>query len=220
MKYAEALALIGGLSRPSKMPWWSWSISAHDCITGSKLREIEGSTCSSCYALKGNYNFPCVTVAHDRRKAALDDPRFVEAFVMVLDNLYARTRKVRADGRRENRFRWFDAGDLQSVKNLQQINDIALRTPMIIHWLPTREATIVRAFQRRHGAFAPNLVVRMSAAMVNVEPSSQPMGLPYSVVGCEGSTTVSRCPALASQGNQCLECDRCWGSGNISYPLH
>jgi hypothetical protein len=220
LSYKEALKIIQGLSRPSKMPWWSWSISAHDCITGSKLRPIPGSTCSSCYALKGNYNFSNVTAAHERRKLALANPLFVDAFVIVLNNLHARTRKRRASGVVENRFRWLDAGDIQSVKMLEQINEIAKRTPQIEHWLPTRELAFVKEFIREHGGFTPNLVVRLSAAMVDTEPKTQPQGLPYSVVGCEESTTVFHCPALAKQGNQCLECSACWSKLNISYPLH
>jgi len=31
-----ALELIGGLSHPSKMPWWDWSTPASACITGGK----------------------------------------------------------------------------------------------------------------------------------------------------------------------------------------
>lgn len=220
LTYPEALKLIGGLSSPSKMPWWSWSISAHDCITGSKLRQVVGSTCAKCYALKGNYVFPNVTAAHARRHAAIEHPDFVEAFVVVLTNLHRRTRKRLADGRVENRFRWFDAGDLQSVAMLWQINEIAKATLYIDHWLPTREVAIVSAYRRRHGEFSPNLVVRLSTAMVDVEPKSQPLGLPYSVVGCAESLTVSHCPAPISQGNRCLDCSQCWTTANISYPLH
>jgi len=48
---------IGSLSSPSKMPCYSYSISARDCITGGKLVKLENSICHGCYALKGNYNF-------------------------------------------------------------------------------------------------------------------------------------------------------------------
>lgn len=223
LTYREALIIVGGLSSPSKMPWWSWSISAHDCITGGKLQQVKDSTCSSCYALKGNYNFSNVKAAHARRKAGLDHPDFVEAFTMVLTSLHARTRKTRTkDGVviTENRFRWMDSGDLQSIQMLQQINEIAARTPQIDHWLPTREGAIVKEFLRLHGSFVPNLVVRISATMVGAEPKRQPYGLPYSTVGCDTAKTVVQCPAAASQGNRCLECSQCWSLKNINYPLH
>ena len=51
----QATEIIGGYTVTSKMPTISYSISAKDCITGSKLRNIKNSVCSDCYALKGNY---------------------------------------------------------------------------------------------------------------------------------------------------------------------
>lgn len=71
LSFAEAYAIIGGLSNPSKMPWYAWSISAKHCITGSKLREVAGSTCSHCYACKGFYPLPIVQDAMERRRQAL-----------------------------------------------------------------------------------------------------------------------------------------------------
>lgn len=221
MDYGEALRTIGGLSHPEKMPWWAWSISAADCITGTKLAQQEDTVCSDCYALKGRYLFPNVRTAHDRRLAASKSPDFVEAFVMVLTNLHAKTRKRRADGQVENRFRWFDSGDLQSVEMLEQINEIALRTPFVDHWLPTRENGIVATFLERHGEFAENLAVRLSAPMVGVAPSRKPLGLAMATVGCDTMPGVYSCRALADQGNRCLNCDQCWRKDvDINYPVH
>ena len=47
--------IVGGLSRPSKMPCYSWGIPAQSCITGGKLAAIQGSICQQCYALKGHF---------------------------------------------------------------------------------------------------------------------------------------------------------------------
>jgi hypothetical protein len=44
MKSNEALKLVGGLSKPSKMPGWAYGIPAKECKTGKKLQNIEGST--------------------------------------------------------------------------------------------------------------------------------------------------------------------------------
>lgn len=221
MNYADALVTIGGLAKPSKMPWWGWSISAVDCITGSKLAQGEGTVCSDCYALKGRYLFPNVKVAHDRRLAASHHPDFVDAFVIVLDNLYRRTRKRRDNGEVENRFRWFDSGDLQSVDLLEKINQIATRTPNLAHWLPTREVSIVDEFAKKGNSLAPNLTVRISAPLIGETFKKRPAGLPVATVGMPGSTGAHDCQALASQGNQCLDCDRCWSKGqDINYPLH
>jgi hypothetical protein len=45
MKTKEALKLVGGLAKPSKMPGWAYGTPAKECKTGTKLRDIEGSTC-------------------------------------------------------------------------------------------------------------------------------------------------------------------------------
>jgi hypothetical protein len=169
-----------------------------------------------CYALKGNYVFRNVKEAHARRLEASQHPNFVDAFVVVLTNLHNLTRQKRGE-LRENRFRWFDSGDLQSVEMLESINQIALRTPQIDHWLPTREFAFVRDFLTKHGHFAPNLFVRLSVPMVGAKLSQQPHGLPYSTVGCDEMPWT--CPAL-KQGNVCGACDRCWSRENINYPLH
>lgn len=215
-----ALELIGGLSRPSKMPWWSWSTPASACITGGKLAKQSGTVCSGCYALKGFYMFPAAQNAMARRLAASTHPRFVEAFILVLNQLWLKTRKRRDDGMTENRFRWFDSGDLQSVEMLERINNIASATPQIQHWLPTREAKIVQVFLAKHGDFAPNLCVRLSVALVGSLPSRRPQGLPFATVGVE-SPDVPQCPSLKYQDNQCKQCDKCWDrKTDINYPLH
>ena len=58
MKTSEALKIVGGLSKPSKMPGWAYGLPAAECKTGSKLAQVPGSVCSGCYALKGCYVFP------------------------------------------------------------------------------------------------------------------------------------------------------------------
>lgn len=221
MNYGEALQLIGGLSQPSKMPWWAWSISATECVTGSKLAAQEGTVCSDCYALKGRYLFPNVTNAHERRLRASEHPDFVDAFVIVLDNLHQKTRKRRADGRVENRFRWFDSGDIQSVGMLSKINQIASRTPLVDHWLPTRELSMVEEFLATGSRLSPNLVLRVSAPLVGQGFKRRPLGMPVATVGASQTPEVYDCQAQASQGNRCLDCDRCWSVDfDINYPLH
>ena len=41
MKTSEAWDLVGGLSKPSKMPGWAYGIPAKECKTGSKLRLVK-----------------------------------------------------------------------------------------------------------------------------------------------------------------------------------
>ena len=79
MKTSEAWQLVGGLSKPSKMPGWSIGIPAKECKTGSKLRLIPDSVCSECYALKNCYMFKVVQEAQYKRLKAIDHPDWVLA---------------------------------------------------------------------------------------------------------------------------------------------
>ena len=81
---AQAWLLVGGLSKPGKMPGWSIGIPAKECNTGGKLQNIEGSVCNDCYALKGCYVFKVVQAAQYRRLKAIKHPRWVEAMALLL----------------------------------------------------------------------------------------------------------------------------------------
>jgi len=212
LSYDSAYEIIGGLSDTSKMPWFSWSISAYRCKTGGKLREVENSTCSHCYACKGFYPIPKVQAALERRYEALSDPRFVEAFAIVLNTLRAETT--------EDRFRWHDSGDLQNLDHLKKIVSICAEGPTIRHYLPTREAGIVKSFLKGGGKFPPNLFLKLSAPMVGQTYKKQPQGLAFSTVGVDDDPKLFQCPAKKYHGNRCLKCDKCWTTANINYPLH
>ena len=207
----EAWTEVGGLSKPSKMPSYGYSLSAFKCKVGSKLRLVENSTCADCYALKGRYVFPNVQEALDRRMdKLLNNPKWVEAMVFLLLH-YCTKSKV---------FRWHDSGDIQSIDHLQKIVEIAERTSDIQHWLPTREVGIVKQYLKEFGEFPNNLVVRISATMIN--------GLPHKFHRHTSTVSTAKdfdlgwtCPA-SKQGNKCGTCRACWDSNveNITYPLH
>ena len=78
MNTQQAWDLVGGLSKPSKMPGWAYGIPAKECKTGSKLRLVKGSTCYNCYALKGCYVFKVVQNAQYKRLASVKQnvPKF------------------------------------------------------------------------------------------------------------------------------------------------
>ena len=84
MKKSEAKLIVGGWSKPSKMPCKSYSIPAEACKTGSKLREQAGTVCSDCYACKGMYRFPVVQAALQRRLDSLVDPDWTDAMVAII----------------------------------------------------------------------------------------------------------------------------------------
>src|SRR2546427_672055 len=46
----QAVVINGGLSKPSKMPEYGYSIPANRCQVGGRLQEIRGSVCHRCYA--------------------------------------------------------------------------------------------------------------------------------------------------------------------------
>lgn len=197
LSYDAAWALVGGLSQPSKMPCYAWGIPASLCNVGSALRSIRGSTCEKCYALKGHYSFGNVQNALWRRYCALYHPLWVDAMVRLIVG--------------ETWFRWFDSGDLQSFWHLEQIVKIAERLPDTQFWLPTREQDYVHRLE----TCPPNLIIRVSAAMVDGPP---PTGFALT------STVVSQdatCPAK-QQDNRCDACRACWDRTvkNVSYKLH
>ena len=130
MKTSEALQIIGGLSKPSKMPGWSYGLPAKECKTGSKLRLVPGSTCYNCYALKGCYVFPVVKEAQYRRLQATKVPQWVQAMAAAVNS------------KRSDWFRWHDSGDVQDLNHLNKIFKVCELTPSKRHWLPTREAWI------------------------------------------------------------------------------
>ena len=49
MNTQEALKIVGGLSKPSKMPGWAYGLPAKECKTGSKLAQQDNTVCSGCY---------------------------------------------------------------------------------------------------------------------------------------------------------------------------
>jgi hypothetical protein len=110
------LDYVGGLSKPSKMPGHGYSLPAKECKTGAKLRKIEGSTCSGCYAMKGRYSFGMVQDALYRRLDAIRKPLWAEVMAEIL------TRKG------ETWFRWHDSGDLQDAEHLELIIEVCRLT--------------------------------------------------------------------------------------------
>jgi len=203
-KQAEQIA--GTLSKPSKMPCKGTSIPAIHCNVGSKLRDIEGSVCADCYAMKGNYQFKGVQLGLERRLAGINSPHWVEAMTVLIG--------------KDKYFRWHDSGDIQNYYHLLQIVSVCENTPNTKHWLPTKEKAIVNRYLRENGKFPPNLVVRLSAYMVNGKPPKW-AGLLTSTVHNGNVHNGRECIAYKQNG-ECKECRACWDKRvkNVSYPKH
>ena len=199
MNTKEAWALVGGLSKPSKMPGWSIGIPAKECKTGKKLRQIKNSVCEGCYALKGCYVFAVVQAAQYKRLEAINHPDWVLAMATLINS------------KKPDVFRWHDSGDVQDLDHLNKIFEVCRLTPNKRHWMPTREAWI-----KDHMHKAPaNLVVRFSSPMIDQGP----------VKSWANTSTVSTksrsCPA-PDNNNECGSCRACWDPlvKNIEYGKH
>ena len=199
MKTSEAFKIVGGLSKPSKMPGWAYGLPAKECKTGSKLVKVPGSVCHGCYALKGMYRFKPVQDAQYRRLASISSPLWVGAMSLLINS------------KKSKEFRWHDSGDVQDVDHLEKIFKVCELTPSKRHWMPTREAWI-----KDHMHKAPaNLVVRFSSPMIDQGP----------VKSWPNTSTVSTksrtCPA-PDNNNECGTCRACWDPlvKNIEYGKH
>ena len=202
-RLTDARDAVGGLANPSKVPCRSTSTPAENCHTGSKLMKVKGSVCEDCYACKGNYVFPNVKKALKRRLDALSHPDWVENMAIAIN--------------KAPYFRWHDSGDIQGVWHLSNIVEVAKRTPETKHWLPTREAKYVSQYS---GDIPDNLIVRVSAAMVDGSPPKR-FHLTSTVHRNRIPTDSFVCPA-PKQDNKCGECRACWDKAvpNVSYTHH
>jgi len=203
----QATEIIGGYTVTTKMPTISYSISAKDCITGSKLRKIKNSVCSDCYALKGNYIRYAKNIekAQNKRLKAIFSKDWTNAMIYIMNH----QKQVIKSGL----FRWHDSGDLQSMEHLQKIVDIAKSTPNIKHWLPTKESNIIKNFK---GDIPKNLIIRLSGSFIN---GKAPLYKNTSTVTTDKDKAT--CRSFENNG-QCKDCRKCWDSSiqNISYLNH
>ena len=201
MNILEAKEITGSLSKPSKMPGWSYGLPAKECKTGGKLQKVPGSTCYDCYALKGCYVFKVVQDAQYYRLKAIKNRLWVQAMAMQINN------------KRSKEFRWHDSGDVQDLKHLAKIFKVCKLTPSVDHWLPTREAWVKKFIP----AAPDNLNIRFSMPMIDQEAAG----------GWDNTSTVvtdktkANCPA-PNQGNECKDCRACWDKSikNIAYLAH
>ncbi len=226
MTTKEAQAIAGALGHPSKMPGHSYGISAQKCQTGAKLRGVPGSVCSGCYAMTDWYrSWRPLLQGHERRWNGLRHPRWVDAMVSMI---------ARACQPPDNFFRWHDSGDLQGLWHLENIVAVCDRTPEVRHWLPTREYGFVEAFLATGKAIPENLVVRLSAHMIDSEPvvpaalagmpTSAVASVPFSSSGVrvvEGKGSIE-CRAVETRDNKCGDCRACWDArvACVTYPQH
>ena len=194
-----ASAIVGGLSKPGKMPCYSINLPAWACKLGSILAKISGTTCHGCYALKGRYRFKTTKRAMARRLRALSHGQWIPAMTALISG--------------HKYFRWHDSGDLQGVQHLKNIFEVCKNTPDTRHWLPTREHGLLALMDP---AVVPkNLLIRVSATKVD---GPAPRWWPWTSTV---STQDKTCPA-PDQGGKCRDCRACWDRNvsNVTYAKH
>ena len=205
----EAWAYIGGLSEPSKMPCYSYSIHARNCKTGSKLAKIPGTVCSKCYGFRGHYPLPNVLKKQRHRIISMSKPYWVSAMVTSI-----------ASYESSGYFRFFDVGDVQNLSCLIKICEVCRQLPRIKFWLPTREDKILKAYINAGYDFPSNLVIRFSATRFEERPTVELLR-ELNILGSNVSKIKWNCPSYL-QNNQCLSCRACWNKSRkiITYMYH
>ena len=227
LKYAtdvmKAIGIGELMSNPDKMPEWSFNIPAKTCKVGKHLVWQKRSNCYKCYALEGHYRNSIVQQALFRRLGfAVHNPNFIPAMTFLI-NL-----------RVKKRFRWFDSGDIQSEKMLDDICQICRNTPNVLHWLPTKEHKIVKRYIEAGNKIPDNLDLRLSAlfksntSVRRVTKLAIRLGLNTATVlppdeweKADHSITSFKCMS-SKQGNKCLKCKACWTHKvlNVVYKEH
>jgi hypothetical protein len=211
MKVKDAIQYGKISNGNTKMPGTTYAIDAFACVTGSKLAQIEGTPCHSCYARKLQKLRPSVDQGWKANLAkwqASDPTEWIASMVFQIG-------RYNTDGYH----RWFDSGDLQSLAMLDAIADVARMTPQVHHWLPTQERKLFSDWLKLGNVLPDNLNIRVSAAKLD---GDKPKGVNGSQVYTKGHDPKGHaCPAR-SQGNNCGQCRACWSKDVplVSYPKH
>lgn len=221
MTAKAATEIAGSIGFPSKMPGTAYGLPAKACKVGSKLHLQASTVCADCYALKGNYTFPSVAKAQEKRLSAIDNPRWPDAMVTMLRRSHGLDgHKPHTSVRDPGYHRWHDSGDTQSRAHIAAICEVARRTPEIKHWIPSKELSMWLDYLATGGIIPPNLTVRISAYSLDAAPSSR-WALTSSVYTETPRPGAHVCPAYQQDG-MCGTCRACWSQevSEVAYPKH
>jgi hypothetical protein len=164
--------------------------------------------CKGCYAIQGNYRFPNVKAPRESNQKDWKRGAWVADMVAELDN--------------DRYFRWFDSGDMYSLKLAEKILEVMKSTPWVKHWLPTR----MHKFKKFHSVFAqmealPNVVVRYSSDSVTGEviAGRNTSTIVASLDSGNGNLTVCE---SSTRAGKCGPCRACWNQevAVVAYPAH
>jgi len=197
---------LGHISKTHKMPCYSWSLSAFDCISTDPI------CLKICYAKRHHYNFSNVKEALYKNKTSYLDRNWVRNFKKFLLQTDAKF------------FRWFDSGDLPNILLLEKICKIADNNKQVKFWLPTRMKGILTNYYEANNRVKlsklhKNLIIRFSASDIDTDPDydfAKKLGLVTSSI-----RKKFNCKAKSNNG-QCGACRMCWNPKvkEVSYYLH
>lgn len=188
------------LSNTSKLGVKSWSLQAINTCPASIGADGElVDACKGCYATTGNYRFSNVKAPREFNRLAWQQESFVADFIKALH--------------KERFFRWFDSGDMYSVKLAEKMLEIMKATPYVMHWLPTR----MYKFKKFHSiieqmAALPNVAARLSSdSIVGELVNSQVSDLNSTIIPEDAIDSYNGfiCKAFYQDG-KCLDCTACY----------
>jgi len=197
------------LSKTSKLGTMSWSLQAFETCAGARKADgTEVDACLGCFARGGNYRFKNVKAVREFNKADWQRADWEADMVAALKG--------------ESHFRWFDSGDVYSIKLAKKIYNIMVNTPDTLHWLPTRMYKFSKFVAIIDAMNAlPNVKVRFSSDSIGGEYVK---GLHGSVIIPSADTApagVTVCEAY-DNGGKCNDCRKCYDKtiDVIAYPQH
>jgi len=184
MNKSEAAVIVGGLSKPSKMPGYSYGLPRTTC----KYK------CNYCYAGKGHYNMSNVKKAHKRRLESLKDPRWSDAMIELLFN--------------KKWFRWHDSGDVIDEDHALKLFKIAYKCTNTKFWLPTKKPEVIISASKILKK-PENLTVRVSTRDVDTVISHSIF--PVALVQNKKILKGFKCKAeFKFKNHKCNSCRACW----------
>ena len=185
------------ISKVGKLNSRSWSLEALETCPASKDSNGElVPACKGCYAVGGNYRFKNVKDARSHNKKDWKRDEWVADIIEELDS--------------DRYFRWFDSGDMYSLKLAEKIYEICKATPWTRHWIPTR----MHKFKKFRDIInrlnkLDNVVVRLSSDGINGEIIEDAQYSSTIIPFIDSFTVASVCNAPLQEG-KCKKCRKCW----------
>ena len=187
----------------------SWSLQAIDTCPGAvQSSGVLVDACKGCYAVNGNYRFPNVKAPREHNKIDWQRIEWVDDMVNEL--------------KKDRYFRWFDSGDVYSVKLAEKMLEVMTLTSWVSHWLPTRMhkfskfKTVLDDMQA-----LSNVMVRFSSDSVTGEYTTGLHGSVIVPTPQDATKAMKLCEAYSNNG-KCNGCRACYDKKVkvIAYPAH